>query len=158
AEMDGTNFARLKSHLGERANVSLNHCAVIGAKTPAGYSFIPANTGAHALIYAPREDLRPAGTTTTLDALLTPRSIDHVHLLKLDVEGAEFEILREAARDGTLGKVDRVVGEWHETFGDKHGELGELLAPWFDVKFTRINDTSGMFFAEKHGRSEFTSR
>lgn len=37
----------------------------------------------------------------------------HVDVLKIDVEGSEYEALAGAVTDGSLGHVDRIVGEWH---------------------------------------------
>lgn len=37
----------------------------------------------------------------------------HADVVKIDVEGGEWEALAGAAADGTLADVDRIVGEWH---------------------------------------------
>lgn len=47
----------------------------------------------------------------TLTKLVEKYSINQIDLLKLDVEGAEYEALKGA--EGVLGKVNRVVLEWH---------------------------------------------
>lgn len=47
----------------------------------------------------------------TLDDLLEAERIDHVHLMKIDVEGFEAECLAGAAR--TLARVDRLILEYH---------------------------------------------
>lgn len=48
-----------------------------------------------------------------------------VDLLKLDIEGAEFEVVRDLARSGALAHVRRLVCEVHGGEGDGH--LDELL-------------------------------
>lgn len=48
----------------------------------------------------------------SLDDLLERNGIERCHLLKLDCEGTEYEILRSAGRE-TLERIDRIVGEYH---------------------------------------------
>lgn len=37
----------------------------------------------------------------------------HVDIMKVDIEGGEYAALSQAAKDGTLDSIDRIVGEWH---------------------------------------------
>lgn len=54
---------------------------------------------------------------------------DRVDLLKLDIEGSEGDVLTLAARDGSLARVDRIVGEWHSNiFGNVATPPAEWLA------------------------------
>ncbi|HEU0168035.1 MAG TPA: FkbM family methyltransferase [Chloroflexota bacterium] len=46
-----------------------------------------------------------------LDDVVPQLAVDHVDLLKIDTEGAEFDILSGAT--DTLRKVDRIIMEWH---------------------------------------------
>ena len=52
---------------------------------------------------------------TTLDAECDRRGIDHLHLLKIDTEGAEVQVLQGAA--GILPQTDHVVLEYHSAAG-----------------------------------------
>jgi FkbM family methyltransferase len=61
---------------------------------------------------------------TTLDALTAEKPI--VHLLKIDVEGAEIAVLAGAA--GTLKKTKRIVVEIH---GDNLNKVVEMVKPFF---------------------------
>lgn len=49
----------------------------------------------------------------TLWARLRAFGIEQVHLLKLDCEGAEYEILESLAKSGRLADVGWIRGEWH---------------------------------------------
>jgi FkbM family methyltransferase len=38
-------------------------------------------------------------------------------VVKIDVEGAEYEIVRKMIRDGTIDKVNELFVEWHSRYG-----------------------------------------
>jgi len=63
----------------------------------------------------------------TLDAALARFGVDRVAFLKMDVEGAEFEIFRDAA-DETLARIDRISLEYHDGEGRDHEEIAARLA------------------------------
>jgi FkbM family methyltransferase len=146
AELDAANYDRLKKHLGGRDLVKLAHVAVVGAKVPTGYRTWPANLGAHALAWDGRGDVRPVDRTATLRELLAQHGVTRVDLLKVDIEGAEYEVLREAARDGALARCARVVGEWHEVGTGSRGELREIFGDAFELR-VRGADRAGTFAA-----------
>ena len=50
--------------------------------------------------------------TATLKSLMKKHNIDHIDYLKLDTEGAEFDILFSASEE-TLKKIDKIVMELH---------------------------------------------
>jgi FkbM family methyltransferase len=65
--------------------------------------------------------------STSIAALMRARDIDHVDLLKLDVEGAEIAALRGMPPDA----VERIVGELHFDLVDSdEAELRSLLPGW----------------------------
>lgn len=72
-------------------------------------------------------------STTTLDDLLA--DLDTVDLLKLDIEGAEFEVLNQAS-EGALRKVRCIVAELHQIGAvDKRPGLSKRLQSLgFDVQ------------------------
>ena len=91
--------------------------------------------------------------TISLDDIL--KNIERVSVLKIDVEGAEYEIL---ANSSLLGRVDTIVGEYHHdrtefSFGDLKNILDEK---GFSIYKTKINydmkGKEGVFFA-KNNRS-----
>lgn len=63
----------------------------------------------------------------TLDDIFRANHITHCDLLKLDCEGAEFEILLNAAPE-TLDAIDQIILEYHDNrTGHTHPELVERL-------------------------------
>lgn len=90
----------------------------------------------------------------TLEEFLDSKKITNVDLLKLDCEGAEFEILH--ASENVLGRIQKMVMEVHEpeyfNINDKYsinGLVDFLSAAGFAVKFERENKFQGYIFATR---------
>ena len=60
----------------------------------------------------------------TLDAIMA--DIPHCRVIKIDCEGAEYEIL-EATSEETFGRIDRIVGEYHLVHGPNDHPRKQLL-------------------------------
>jgi FkbM family methyltransferase len=89
--------------------------------------------------------------SVSLDSILS--SFDSVKVLKIDAEGSEYDILMNS---NLIGRVDTIVGEYHNDLTDKKfDDLSKFLqSNNFGVdKIVPTNDTSGTFFA-KNNRSK----
>jgi FkbM family methyltransferase len=62
----------------------------------------------------------------SLNDVIASRGGDRVDLLKLDCEGAEYDILLNAAPE-TLAQIDRIVMEYHDTIDHQHPALVTFL-------------------------------
>ena len=62
----------------------------------------------------------------TLGEIFEATHVDHCDLLKIDVEGAEYELF-EAVSPETWARIERVVMETHEVAGRSQSELVEVL-------------------------------
>jgi FkbM family methyltransferase len=60
--------------------------------------------------------------TVSLDNYLAANGIDTVHVMKMDIEGAEVLALEGLADGLRSGRYGQILIEWHGAF---HGELGE---------------------------------
>ena len=81
------------------------------------------------------------GTTVTVQAVDLDSLVDRVgsvDLLKLDIEGAEFELLR-AASPATLARIDTIVGELHLWADPSGGDdlRTQLEGAGFEVEIRR---------------------
>jgi FkbM family methyltransferase len=75
----------------------------------------------------------PSESTVRVPAVALSRYLDEpVHFLKLDIEGAEYEVL-ESCRD-RLGMVDKAFIEYHSKAGEPQ-QLSELLGLLKDTGF-----------------------
>jgi FkbM family methyltransferase len=86
----------------------------------------------------------------SLDEVMEVNGITQCDLLKLDCEGSEYEILQNCSPK-TLGRVERIVGEFHEgpdISGTGDGLCRFLRSRSFRVDhFERLGPTSGVFCA-----------
>jgi len=58
--------------------------------------------------------------TITLERIFRRFEVDHVDYMKLDCEGAEYEILFSASGP-TLSRIRKIVGEYHDLGPERHG-------------------------------------
>ena len=93
-------------------NVSAFREAVWGrnGETALNYSLEPEPTNTS--IYDIGGDRSETVATVTLEHVLQREEINRCHFLKLDCEGAEYDILQNATRD-VLSIIDRIALEWH---------------------------------------------
>ena len=93
----------------------------------------------------------------TLDELVArvDRAVKRL-VLKLDCEGAEFDVL-ESASDDTLRRIWRIAGEWHGMMGavrqsaeGRIGQMVERLIHTHSVTIFGDPDTGGMIFCYRY--------
>jgi FkbM family methyltransferase len=88
----------------------------------------------------------------SLGDLIEEAKIGEVDVLKLDCEGAEFEILR-STEPSVLRSVRAIVGEFHASHGQRRDLEHALIRSGFDCRFQGREDF-GLFSAvrrETHG-------
>lgn len=151
-EMDPGNFEILSRNAVGWPAIEVHHAAVVGrGRRAAGYNVTPGNTGGHHVAWTDEDGMASMPEkTATLDVLLADRGIpynENIDMLKIDCEGCEHEILRACAQDGTLRRIQRIAGEYHDFFGDSTESLLELLRlSGFTVESEPIGDHSGTFY------------
>lgn len=94
-------------------NVEIYEKAVAGKSSRSHLNVVPGNWMVHALSDQHEESNSIEVECTTLDEILESAGHDRCNLLKLDCEGAEYEILQQAS-DLTLQRIRRIVLEYHE--------------------------------------------
>ena len=75
---------------------------------------------------------------------LNQNNIDKIDLIKVDCEGAEYDILTSLSKD-ILKNVKWILGEFHSI---KELELIEYLETWFDINITCKWDDLSLFLAK----------
>ena len=63
---------------------------------------------------------------TTLEKLITKNKLNKIGLLKMDIEGAEFSIIRNTTQD-TWNKIQYIVVEYHESEKNKRADLENII-------------------------------
>ena len=89
--------------------------------------------------------------TVSLNRVFERENIDLCDFLKLDCEGAEYEILY-AASDQVLKSIDRIAPEWHkfDASHDPEALARYLQASGYDISFkTKSHGKTGYIFAAR---------
>jgi FkbM family methyltransferase len=126
-EPDPNAFEALQANVRDNhlSSVATHHCAVGGSDGRASLFVGPAPPGVgQASLYAPGVPV----ATTEVEVVRVSRFIDRpVDLLKIDVEGAEMDVLRELAEAGKLGLVREMVIEYHHHMRPEEDRISELF-------------------------------
>lgn len=132
-------------------NVRVFDEAVAGAPGERALHVNPSSWIVHSLV---REEGGAGHDVTvrcvTLDQVFESNGIARCDLLKVDCEGSEYEILM-GCRPETLGRVRRIVGEYHE--GPHIGGTGRELRRFLEANAFRVDHLgplevdSGIFYA-----------
>jgi FkbM family methyltransferase len=97
-------------------------------------------------VYGSRFEAAEQVRAITLEQLFAEQNVDHCELLKLDCEGAEYEILA-GAPENLLRSIGQIVGEYHVGLNENGPEqLRAILLPYFDVEITPLLDAEGGYF------------
>ena len=96
------------------------------------------------------EGLNPVGRckSITLNEIIEQNNIDSIDFLKLDCEGAEFEILY-ATTEKNLKKIDKIGGEYHEYGKYRVDNLIAYLSKLGDVKKIELQRGIGLIHYTK---------
>jgi len=120
------------------------------------------NSGGHIVLPAgerwkaegdPAREIRQVPMTVKIEDVMARHGFERCNLLKMDVEGSEFDILINLPV-GALMRIDTIVGEHHSTrewFADTVGQ--RLAAYGFDVEYIPHPNPDvvdlGMFLARR---------
>ncbi len=123
------NFKLLQRniHLNKLTNAKIEQKAIAAKKgTSVLHLYEGPHTGSSSL-YRRNSDRTISIETTTLPLFMKENRLDHIDLLKLDCEGAEYEILFSLPRV-TLRKISRITMEYHDAINEhRHSELVAFL-------------------------------
>ncbi len=154
------NFARLQENTASYRQVT---CVRAAVSDQAGSMriYCPINTSCSGgFTQYPVADLHQTQAfedvpATTLAAVFAAHAVARCALLKLDVEGGEYDILYAAPAD-VLGRIERIVGEYHNVRpDDPRAQMTALAAHLnqhgFDVELLpkRRLPNHGLFFAQR---------
>ncbi|OGS43146.1 MAG: hypothetical protein A3K76_01510 [Euryarchaeota archaeon RBG_13_57_23] len=116
------NFARLRENvaLNNAKNIKLHESAVSHSIDVRTLSISPSHTGSHSFYPQIWSEEKPVQevtvNTTTMKAFVDSEGIDHIDFLKMDCEGAEYEILYSCP-DEVLNRIRRISMEHHQVDG-----------------------------------------
>ena len=110
-----------------RENIELVECAVAG-KAGTLEMFVSGNPAGHSAVRSLADDAGVSRTVRacTLAQLFEKRQVTRCSLLKMDCEGAEYEILHGTGPD-TLASIDRLSLEYHDVGVQNPGHTAQGL-------------------------------
>ncbi len=153
-EASSTVFERLRTVTGAAAcpNVFLNHLAVAEAEGKAQlYVYDDLHLGWNTLANRPLEnygiDVKPVAVedieATTIDLYCEREGISKIDLLKIDVEGAEFQVLRGADRMLREKRIACITFEFGQTTFDMGNDPTEIEAYLTKLEYELRNMVNG---------------
>jgi FkbM family methyltransferase len=144
-EPDPKNFARLKRNVADHSSIRAHQLA-LAANDGSLELYANAEWGMSSSLL-PRAGGRSVRVDAlTLDSFLAREAIDHVDLLKFDIEGAEYEVFRNCRN---LSRISTLIGEFHEDLvGIAWEQFAELFVG-YDVSAQRISPKRVLVLAHR---------
>jgi FkbM family methyltransferase len=129
------NFGLLALNVERNAlrNVDARHCALWSTSTDALKFSSTTHTGGGSVAKDPQGDegIVTVVRATSLDDLIS--DLGHIDLLKIDIEGAEYEVFGACK---SLDSISQIVGEVHLEDGADRRQLDDLVGQLEDSGFT----------------------
>jgi len=151
-EPDPESFELAQRNLAGRAHVSLRNVGVAGEPGSLELHRFAAGSWSTSTFMSRHEVMETfAAEAVTLDSII--EEVGDIDLLKIDIEGAEYEVL-EACRQ--LDRVRCIVGEVHTIPGGRPERLFALLGG-FQVSSERVQRGRGPFIATRPAVDEPSS-
>ena len=145
-EPDPESFGRLQANVGALEGVTIDpRAAAAGPGEAVLHS--SSNSLASSLFAQDGAGHDVAVHTVGLDDIIEELRVDRIDLLKLDVEGAEYDVLANASR---LGTVQAIAGELHPGLVPVEPDAFFALLGDFDVHVDVFSPESWQFSAVRH--------
>ncbi|MCL4269497.1 MAG: FkbM family methyltransferase [Anaerolineales bacterium] len=122
-EASSKNFAMLSENrnLNNADNLHIHNVAISDHRGEMKF-FMPGDNGALGSLMQEKDSPMEIVQSMTLADILSENRIERIDYLKLDVEGAEYDILLGCS-DETLSKIQKIVLEYHEFTGHHHSHI-----------------------------------
>jgi FkbM family methyltransferase len=85
----------------------------------------------------------------TLEKLFKENNIKHVDVMKIDIEGAEFDLIINAT-EKTLAKIKYITLEFDKSFDGKFGIMVEKLAKQFGLEILGSPERGGYIYGNRY--------
>jgi FkbM family methyltransferase len=131
-EPDPSNFAILKKNAQSFPQITPIHAALWSRD---GYLGVIDPGEGHWAIRVEDRKSQTVVPALTIPTMLRQYGIDHIGLLKLDIEGAECETLAFASE--WIGCVDAICAELHDRFRDGCSRAFEVATIDFPIRWTQ---------------------
>jgi FkbM family methyltransferase len=138
-EPDPDTFAVLEKNIAHNQlkNVTAVHCAVSDTEGELVFYVHPHIKGSLKMSTYARKGMTKEVRVPArrLSDILTEQKITAIDFAKIDIEGAEWQVLEDLTKTGWLPKINQAVIEYHHMMGTHESALGAFLAPFEAVGF-----------------------
>ncbi|MCX7893795.1 MAG: FkbM family methyltransferase [Burkholderiales bacterium] len=130
-EASADNLDLLKRNTAHLANVEILHAGLAGSDGWLALNAPPEGRMVGSFTVTRVDEQPPGGALEALGmpTLMARTGIDAIDLLKIDIEGSEYDVLMQCP-DDILARIGWIVGEMH---GRGDFEILARLARWFDL-------------------------
>ncbi|MDO8512631.1 MAG: FkbM family methyltransferase [bacterium] len=106
------------------------------------------STGGHSFIFSNNKNGELGVNTESLSVLFAKHNIQHIDLLKMDCEGAEYEILFNTPKE-TMDKIDKISMECHDIDTERNSSQLKQFLESNGFQVTLKTDKCIMLYAKK---------
>jgi len=127
-EPEPENYKLLKENLKQNhcKNVTTKQVALTHTDKTTIDFYLSDNTHTHSTIKPVNQSTHIEVPATILKKLIAQNKLNKIGLLKMDIEGAEFSIIRNTTQD-TWNKIQYIVVEYHESEKNKRADLENII-------------------------------
>lgn len=120
-------------------NITLEQIAVSNKKGTSEFYISKNHNGCHSLFQRDNLDEKIKISTTNLESYCAEMGIKKINFLKLDCEGAEYDIFNSLSQSFLKNSIEKISMEYHDVINEhKHQEIVALLSDNnFSVRVSR---------------------
>ena len=107
------------------------------------------NLGANSSIIDLEKENKTDVLAITLENLFSIYKIKEVDVMKIDIEGAEFDLILNTSTK-TLAKINYLVLEFDKSFDGKFGQMVEKLSKQFGIDILGSPERGGYIYANRY--------
>lgn len=107
------------------------------------------NRGGNSSIVNLENETKTDVLAITMQHLFSSYNIKEVDVMKIDIEGAEFDLIINTPAE-TLAKIKRLVLEFDKSFDGSFGKMVEKLAKQFGIEILGSPERGGYIYANRY--------
>jgi len=107
------------------------------------------NLGANSSIVDLEKENKTDVLAITLENLFSIYNIKEVDVMKIDIEGAEFDLILNTSKK-TLAKIKYLVLEFDKSFDGRFGQMVEKLSKQFGIDILGSPERGGYIYANRY--------
>ena len=107
------------------------------------------NRGGNSSIVGPEGEEKSEVLAITLETLFSRYNIKEVDVMKIDIEGAEFDLIINTPAE-TLAKIKTLVLEFDKSFDGRFGQMIEKLSKQFGIDILGSPERGGYVYANRY--------